>query len=589
MRALLGAALAGAVLTAGIVAPAAAAPTPLRVSTSHAPAHLLPGMVAAYTTITVSNPGPGSVHGSVTVTDTLPAGLTMTAIGGAGWSCAGLACSRSDRLGPHAAYPPIRVVVDVAASVPAVLTNTVRLTGGGSASESIPARDACAYGWPVGSGISFDGTDSGVPNPERADGCTLLDLIWASEPFHSKASFLAAVHRATDSFVQNGLLNRAQQRSVEVAAARSPVGTGDDRSVDNTCANRIALTFDDGTSSYRPALLRLLRDKQVHATFFDNGVRVQANPQVVAFEADEGHVVLNHTFTHVHMEQLTPSANVEEVLHNERVLAAAGAPLPFKGIRPPFGGSDPAVQRTLLDLGYTYFLNRINGEDWLPDKPASAIRDDILAQLTPGVIIGMHDGPIDTPAGAATVEAVGMIIDRARELGYCFGVVGQSGHVVADRYVSSGAPIPEITNPVPYHLPLAFGTADRIPGPWVRIPSPLHLSAAHAPAHFSRGGTGTLTLTVRNVGDRPGDGSPVTVLPTVPSGLSIVSVGGPGWACGADACVRSDILASHRSYPPITLTVRVAADAPPVIDYAPSLTAHGDTWTHEASDPITVS
>jgi hypothetical protein len=203
------------------------------------------------------------------------------------------------------------------------------------------------------------------------------------------------------------------------------------------------------------------------------------------------------------------------------------------------------------------------------------------------VIIGMHDGPIDTPAGAATVEAVGMIIDQARELGYCFGVVDQSGHVVADRYVSSGAPIPEITNPVPYHLPLAFGTPDRIPGPWMRIPSPLHLSAGHSP--MTRGGTGTLTLTVHNVGDRPGDGSPVTVVPNVPSGLSLVSVSGRGWACDPDTCVRSDVLAPQRSYPPITLTVRVAADAPSVIGYAPTLTAHGDTWTHEASDPIPVS
>jgi len=56
----------------------------------------------------------------------------------------------------------------------------------------------------------------------------------------------------------------------------------------------------------------------------------------------------------------------------------------------------------------------------------------------------MHDGPIDTPAGAATVAAVGQIIDRARELGYCFGMVDHAGQVVADRYVPSGLPIPQV-------------------------------------------------------------------------------------------------------------------------------------------------
>jgi peptidoglycan/xylan/chitin deacetylase (PgdA/CDA1 family) len=169
------------------------------------------------------------------------------------------------------------------------------------------------------------------------------------------------------------------------------------------------------------------------------------------------------------MDQLTPQQNREEVVHNEKVLAAAGAPIAFKGIRPPFGGSNPAVQKLLIEMGYTYYLNRIDGADWLPDKSAAAIRDDIVAKLRPGVIIGMHDGPIDTPAGAATVDAVGQIIDEARDLGYCFGVVDVSGQVVADRYVSHGAPIPPVTAPVPYRLPLAFGTEDQIPQPWTPI------------------------------------------------------------------------------------------------------------------------
>jgi hypothetical protein len=44
-----------------------------------------------------------------------------------------------------------------------------------------------------------------------------------------------------------------------------------------------------------------------------------------------------------------------------------------------------------------------------------------------------------------------------------------SGQVVADRYVSSGRPIPAVTAPVPYRLPLAFGTEDQIPQPWTPI------------------------------------------------------------------------------------------------------------------------
>jgi uncharacterized repeat protein (TIGR01451 family) len=596
MRTFLATLGAGLILVSTVSA-AEASPAPaFRVATSHAPSHVLPGMVAAYMLITVTNPGRAPAGGPVTVTDVLPPGLTPTAAAGDGWTCSGTTCSRADRLAPGAAYPPIRIVFDVAAEVPAVLVNTVRLVGGSSVSsvtDRIPARDTCTYGWSDAATVSFDRFDSRVRNPSRADGCTLLDLIWNTEPFDTHRTFLRTVHRIAADFVHSGLLTRRDQFLVELAAARSSVGTKEDPKLDNSCANRIALTFDDGISGYRPALLRLLREKRVHATFFDNGVRVEANPRIAAFQAREGHLELNHTYTHVHMEQLTDSANREEVVHNERVLAAAGAAIPFKGIRPPFGGSNPVVQRTLLEMGYTYFLNRINGEDWLPEKPATAIADDIVAQLQPGVIIGMHDGPIDTTAGAATVAAVGMVIDRARALGYCFGLVSESGHVVADRYVPSGEPIPSVVNPIPYHLPLAFGEVPNLPDPWVRIPSPLHLTATHAPATFTQGQPGSLTISVANVSTKPGDGSPVTVSSDLPPGLTPVTATGPGWTCSSDAstitCTRTDVLAPQHSYPPITVAVAVSRTASSTLTHAPTLSAHGDTWTAETTDTIPVA
>src|SRR5262249_57763938 len=120
--------------------------------------------------------------------------------------------------------------------------------------------------------------------------------------------------------------------------------------------------------------------QQVPATFCDSGVRVEANPQIARFQVHEGYVELNHTYTHIHMEEMTREANQEEVLHDEHVLAAAGAPLSFLGIRPPFGGSDPAVQRLLSSMGYTYFLNRIDGADWHPGKSARAISNAIFEQ-----------------------------------------------------------------------------------------------------------------------------------------------------------------------------------------------------------------
>lgn len=590
MRAMIAAALT-VIMVVGGASGVSAETAELRVSVSHGPSHFLPGMVAALAEITVSNPRRATSRGMVTVTEVLPAGLTVTAMAGLGWSCSGTTCSRSDALPGRSSYPPIRVVLDVAEDVPASVTNRVRL-GGTTTTDVIPARDACPHGWAPGAPVSFSGTESGVHNPERADGCTLLDLIWNAEPFADHRSFVATVHTVTRALVRERLLGRGEQRAVDTAAARSPVGAPGDPKMDNSCTNRIALKFDDGDSFHRPALLKLLRDKQVHVTFFDNGVRVEANPAVTAFQASEGHLVLNHTFTHVHLDQLSENAIRGEVLRTERALAAAGARLPFKGIRPPFADVNDTVIRVLIEMGYTYFLNVGDAEDWLPDKPATAIANDVIAQLKPGVMIGLHDGPIDTPAGAATVEAVGLIIDRARELGFCFGLVDQTGHIVADRYVPSQRPIPAITNPVPYHLPLAFGTPDRLPDPWVRIPSPLHVAATHFPATVTRGQLATLTVRVSNVSRERGDGSPVTMVSELPAGLTPLAATGRGWTCTVDSpitCTRTDALAPGRSYPPITITVRVAADAPAMLTHAPTLTAHGDTWTHETTDTVPVA
>ncbi len=91
------------------------------------------GQTGAQYTITSTNSGSATTSGTITVTDTLPTGLTATAIGGAGWSCTlgTLTCTRSDALPAAAGYPAITLTVNVAGSAPSVITNTVTVSGGG--------------------------------------------------------------------------------------------------------------------------------------------------------------------------------------------------------------------------------------------------------------------------------------------------------------------------------------------------------------------------------------------------------------------------------------------------------------------------
>ena len=88
--------------------------------------NFLIGQTGATYTITASNVGGGASSGTVTVIDTLPAGLAATAIGGTGWSCtlATLTCTRADALLSNQSYPPITLTVNVTATSPVSVFNT---------------------------------------------------------------------------------------------------------------------------------------------------------------------------------------------------------------------------------------------------------------------------------------------------------------------------------------------------------------------------------------------------------------------------------------------------------------------------------
>ncbi|MEU8652226.1 beta-L-arabinofuranosidase domain-containing protein [Streptomyces sp. NPDC048737] len=68
--------------------------------------------------------------------------------------------------------------------------------------------------------IVFGGTDSGVANPAKEDGTTLLDEVWAGAPFSGKGALVSRVRSVVDAWVAAGLLGRADGEQV-VSTARN--------------------------------------------------------------------------------------------------------------------------------------------------------------------------------------------------------------------------------------------------------------------------------------------------------------------------------------------------------------------------------
>ena len=82
--------------------------------------------------------------------------------------------------------------------------------------------------------------------------------------------------------------------------------------------------------------------------------------------------------------------------------------------------------------------------------------------------------------------------------------------------------------------------------------------------NFVAGTNGTYSLVVSNAPDAAATSGQVQVLEQLPSGFTLSSQGmaGTGWNCSQGGCTRSDSLGPGASYPPITVTMGVNAEAP---------------------------
>ena len=87
---------------------------------------------ATYQLVVSNAEGAAPSIGTTTVTETVPAGLTLSSMAGPGWTCNKDACSRNDQLAKGGSYPPITATFNVASNASATITNRAGVSGGGS-------------------------------------------------------------------------------------------------------------------------------------------------------------------------------------------------------------------------------------------------------------------------------------------------------------------------------------------------------------------------------------------------------------------------------------------------------------------------
>ncbi|MDD3598081.1 polysaccharide deacetylase family protein, partial [Sulfuricurvum sp.] len=175
----------------------------------------------------------------------------------------------------------------------------------------------------------------------------------------------------------------------------------------------IALTFDDAPDENNTAhLLDILKSRHIKAAFFMIGTTMEESNATVVKRADaEGHLVLNHTFTHPHLSNLDEhnitdqldraATRIEEITGHYPVL-----------YRPPYGSINPLVVRTVNAHGLTTVLWSLDSLDWTLKDP-DAVVENVTSHIRNGDIILMHRNHV-------SVAALPAVIDRLSKMGYTF-------------------------------------------------------------------------------------------------------------------------------------------------------------------------
>ena len=183
---------------------------------------------------------------------------------------------------------------------------------------------------------------------------------------------------------------------------------------------RIALTFDDGPSAGTEAILSVLADYGVPATFFQCGANVEALPEVARAVVDAGHEIGNHSYSHPLFALKSPGFVAKDFARAQAAIQRVTCVTPTL-LRAPYGVRWFGFDRVQL----TGVMWDVIGIDWR--LPPQAVANRILRRARNGSILCLHDGrELDRSASIAnTVEAVRLILPSLLERGFKFETVSQ--------------------------------------------------------------------------------------------------------------------------------------------------------------------
>jgi len=191
---------------------------------------------------------------------------------------------------------------------------------------------------------------------------------------------------------------------------------------DNNCQKVIYLTFDDGPSDkVTPKILDILKEENVKATFFVIGKNAETRKKLLKREAEEGHTVAVHSYSHIYNEiYASPESLLKDIKKCnkiiEEVTGKKSSVYRFPG--GSFGLNERLISAvTNSGMRYVDWNASTRDAEFTDPTPEQIVSASITTAANPErIVLLAHDSTTKT----ATAQALKGIIRHYKELNYTF-------------------------------------------------------------------------------------------------------------------------------------------------------------------------
>ena len=168
----------------------------------------------------------------------------------------------------------------------------------------------------------------------------------------------------------------------------------------------IYLTFDDGPNGeYTIHLLKILRDRNIKASFFVVGDYVQKNNNILHDIEQEGHDIFNHSYKHWEFDSYSTAEKINDLAKLDALLPRCknSKSIPF---RPPCGKLDlPLLLRLILEKRQIIYWS-VDSMDYMKAGEKYLLDHFEKNPVIAGDIILFHDDNL------FTVNALPKLLDK---------------------------------------------------------------------------------------------------------------------------------------------------------------------------------